>query len=126
MFRTPYSTKSELFGIWVATKCGLNTDALLPVDQKTAHAYIFFEDGVFLLRAPGIIDPTERDHTWQVIGDDLVITIAVAPMPDYGLHDWTYEDKFERILSISSDKLVLDSRPHGGEAIIAYIRSAQP
>ena len=121
---TPYSLRPELFGAWTASKSGNTIDSLEPISEKTKHTYVFRDDGVFELKTPSRIDPTERDHTWQVIGNDLVITIAVAPMPEYGLDDWSSEDIFYEIASISDGELVLDSRPSGGEVVTVYHRDS--
>jgi hypothetical protein len=114
--------KELLVGEWVAVRSGLDLNSMEPLPPGRYLGYVFADGGVAHFRS-GQSPTQEQEITWDIEGNDLLLTIPIEPLPEYGIHEWTTDESRSRIVSIDTSKLCLDSRPHGGEAIIEYKRT---
>jgi hypothetical protein len=72
------------------------------------------------IKDPG---PSPFPETWEVRQPGTIsVWIPCPPMPDYGMDEWTREEKRYAILEMTPDTLTLSNRPYDGESVIVYRR----
>lgn len=116
-----------LIGHWGAIRRGLDATNLEPVSYDTEDSFELRDDGVahYRFATTTEIKESERDQTWELIGEVLVFRFPIEPMPEYGIEEWGVEEVRFAISSTDENTLLLDSRPFGGEAITEYLKRAQ-
>jgi hypothetical protein len=115
----------RLLGTWLRQKTGVTLSTLEDVPIAARQIMDLRENGVAEIDLPDGASAVDGQPSakWDVVDEShLVISVPVAPMPDVGVFDWTYEDVWYRIESISANRLVLDSRPNGGEVFLVFRR----
>jgi len=74
------------------------------------------------IRDPG---PSPFLETWEAREGAISLWIPIAPMPEYGMDEWTREEKRYAIVAMTADTLTLSTRPFDGESVVVYRRVAE-
>jgi len=121
----------EWIGTWRADHEIWPDGRFIPLRPERVDELVFRPDGTaewrFLhprsfpdIRKPGTAPFPE---TWDVRQPGTIsVWIPIAPMPKYGIEEWTREEKRFAIVAMTADTLTLSTRPFDGEDVIVYRR----
>jgi hypothetical protein len=119
--------RADIVGDWRAALEGVDLLLLEPVADRSALRLVFRPDGTAEYGSPAP-DPTEPvppfPPRWE-LSDDRVLSVwlPVAPMPAYGLPDWSREQVCYDVLAITDLSLAVSNRRFDGEQVVVLRRA---
>jgi len=122
---------TALVGIWRSDRVGVTIGILDLVEARFENELSFRPDGTanWKFLSSEFVDDSEESKktpfptTWRVSPDGLLeILIPIAPMPSYGIRDWTTEALRWDVLEVTGPTLTLSNRSYDGEFIEVFKR----